>query len=739
MPRLSRTLTDRLTLTVAITAAASVSLLVTFAFWAMSLVDRQATERQVRFVGSGLEHVLTNLPVEQESAVVWDDAVLRVKADDQVWMQENLGEWMGSYFGHDSDFVLNDRDQPVHSMKDGQTVDAEAFLADAPTLSPYVEALRRDMAEASAGLADSTAAIADLSVRDIVLLDGAPAIISVRPIIPSTGNVVQAAGTEYLHIAVQRLDQTLLAEISAQYDISGLHLLQPTEHGKPGEVVPVSDAAGKILGVLGWAGDRPGLRMILEIAPGFAVALVLGGLLLGWLTKQLRQSTSDLQASEAQTQFLAFHDTLTALPNRALFDDRMERALAASRRSGVKVALHSVDIDRFKHINDTLGHPAGDELIRQVAGLLKGLVRETDTVARLGGDEFAVIQGEVRNAGDAEDLAQKIVDRMAEPFDLLGEPAFASASVGVALSNGDVGRAELLRKADIALYEAKTRGKNRFEMFVGDMDEVVKRRRLVERELRLAIEAGGQLRVVYQPLFDVDGKIIRGAEALVRWDHPVHGRLSPDLFIEIAEERGLIEPLGEWVLKEACSFAVKSGLPWVAVNVSPVQFRNAVFADKVANILEQTGLSPQRLQLEITEGVFLDSSGITNQTLNDLRETGVKIALDDFGTGYSSMSYLRQYAVDKLKIDRSFVAQLGSSRDADAIVRAMVSLARSLRLQVTAEGVETPEQLDHLAAIGCHELQGFLLSKPVGETEMLLLLGAARDGEAVTRPLGFAG
>lgn len=729
MPTSPTPLSRRVTVTVGLIALASVGLLAGFAVWSMSFVDRQALERQVGFVERALSDALAHLPVEQESAVVWDEAVLKVHEGDQAWMVENLGEWMGTYFGHDSDFVLNQNDQPIHAMKDGVTRDAAVYQSDAFAFAPYIEQLRQQMASKGAELSPDDAAYDGL--QDIILSDGEPVLFSVRPIVPSTDRLSQPAGSEFLHIAVQKIDQTLLKGIADQYDIAGLHLLEGEEPGKTGEVVPVSNSGGKILGLVAWQGDRPGLHMLRDIAPAFLLAILLGGALLVWLTSKLRRSTSELQASEAQTQYLAFHDTLTTLPNRALFDDRMDRALAASRRSGLKVALHSIDIDRFKHVNDTLGHPAGDELIRQVAARLVAMTREADTVARLGGDEFALIQVDVQNAGDAEDLAGKIVAGMAEPFDLLGEQAFVSASVGVALSVGnDVSHVELLRKADIALYQAKAHGRSRFEMFAGDMDELVKRRRLIERELRHAIESGQQLRLAYQPLYAADGKTLRGAEALVRWDHPVHGRLSPELFIEIAEERGLIEPLGEWVLAEACAFAVRSSLPWVAVNVSPVQFRNAGFADKVAQILDRTNLSPQRLQLEITEGTFLDSTGLTNKSLSDLRESGVKIALDDFGTGYSSMSYLRRYAVDKLKIDRSFVAQLGTSTDSDAIVRAMITLARSLRLQVTAEGVETVEQLDHLAALGCHEIQGFLLSKPIGEAELMALLHALGLGPA---------
>lgn len=695
-----------------------------FGYWAMEAVDRDAMDRQVQFVRAGLADISQRLPVEQESATIWDDAVLRTRAGDGAWMADNLGVWMGTYFGHDADYVLDQRDQPIYAMEGDETRPAALFEGHRATLAPYLAKLRQQMAALTAEGTPAVEALVEAGVLDTMLFDKHLAVVSLKPIIPSSTAVELLPGEEYVHVAVQRIDQSTLAEVAEQYDIAGIELLASDQAADASQSVPVSSETGRILGIVSWQGDRPGRRMLAQVAPGVVSANLVGILLLAWLVRRLGRSATQLRASEAQTQFLAFHDVLTSLPNRALFDDRVERAMAGARRSGSKVALHSLDIDRFKSVNDTLGHQIGDELIRQVGARISAELRETDTVARLGGDEFAVIQTDVASDVDAEELARRLVQALANPFDLSGEQVFVSASVGVMLCNGEESdRSELLRKADIALYEAKARGRNRFEMFVGDMDEMVKRRRLIEHELRHAIDTGTQLAVVYQPLYAADGKAMRGAEALVRWNHPVHGLLSPELFIGIAEERGLIEPLGEWVLEQACRFAVEAGLPFVAVNVSPVQFRNKDLAQRVASTLERTGLAPQRLQLEITEGVLMDATGVVNATLADLRETGVRIALDDFGTGYSSMSYLRQYAVDKLKIDRSFVAQLGTSEDADSIVRAMVSLARSLRLTVTAEGVETAEQRDHLAAIGCQELQGFLMSRPIPAERLLALLG----------------
>ena len=722
----STTITSSANLVVIGTVGAAFGLLLVFGIWAVVSVDEEAIRRQAAFVASGIRAVYDRLPIEQESAVIWDEAVLRTRADDQAWMQENLGEWMGSYFGHDSDYVLNASNEPVHAMQQLETLPASAYEKEAAAIAPLVIELRRDLAEASRGLEDSTGAIAELGVEDIAVLGDALAIISIKPILPHSARLTQAPGTEFVHVAVQRLDEDIEREIGLQFDIDDVRIHAAASPEPDQLAVPIADARGDVLGYVTWSGDRPGLRVLREMAPGTASAILAGLGLLVWLLARLRRSSSELEASEAQAHYLAFHDTLTGLPNRALFEDRLDRALLSAQRQNGMVALHAVDIDRFKNVNDTLGHAAGDELIRQVASRLESAVGREDTVARLGGDELAVIQTDVRSDKEAEELAARLLEVISQPFHLLGERAHTSASIGIVLSQHPAAdREELLRKADIALYQAKARGRNRYELFTGDMDDLVKQRRLIERELRQALETRTQLNLVYQPIFAADSSTILGAEALVRWDHPVHGRLAPEVFVSVAEERALIEPLGEWVLRQACAFAMRSDLPWVAVNVSPIQFRNPDFPERVSDTLRAAGLTPQRLQLEITESVLLDHNGTTSASLKRLREMGVRIALDDFGTGYSSMSYLRTYAADKLKIDRSFVSQLGASPESDAIVRAIVALARALKLRITAEGVETPAQRDHLAAIGCHELQGYLLSKPVGEEELLRLLETA--------------
>ena len=346
-------------------------------------------------------------------------------------------------------------------------------------------------------------------------------------------------------------------------------------------------------------------------------------------------------------------------------------------------------------------------------------VRQVDTVARLGGDEFAIIVFDINDLGTVEELCERLLREINLPYSVMGNQVFVGASIGVAISSGQADDpADLLCKADIALYEAKKKGRGRHQVFAGDMDDILARKRMIESDLRSALTTGDEIRQMYQPIYASDCRTVLGAEALIRWDHPIHGVLSPAHVVTIAEERGMAGLLGDWVLREAARFAAAAELPWVAVNVSPLQLRDIGFPAHVLAILDTAGVPPARLQLEITESVLLENSETTKAVLSELRSAGIRVALDDFGTGYSSINYLRRHSIDKLKIDRSFVRLLGTSEDSSAIVKALVDLASAMQVRVTAEGVETAEQRDLLIRMGCHELQGFLLSPPLGADEL---------------------
>ena len=416
---------------------------------------------------------------------------------------------------------------------------------------------------------------------------------------------------------------------------------------------------------------------------------------------------------ENEIAHLARHDVLTNLPNRALFRDELRRAFANRSREGEQVAVLCLDLDRFKPVNDTLGHAAGDELLRQVAMRLSFCVRAGDLAARLGGDEFGIIQSRVEDEGDASALAERVVQSLSGPYDVCGHRVTVGVSVGVAIAAGATGSPdELVHQADLALYRVKADGRQSFSFYHQDMDARVENRRKLEMDLHEAIEKQ-QFAVHFQPTIKLNDNSVAGFEALLRWKHPERGMISPVDFIPIAEETGLINQIGQWVLMEACKQAVM----WpphmsVAVNLSPVQFRQATLPLQIMNALSKSGLEPSRLELEITEAVLLKDSESTQETLKQLRDIGVRIALDDFGTGYSSLSYLSRFQFDKIKIDRSFVNDINTRNDALSIVRAITSLGADLGMTVTAEGVETEEQLAQLRDVHCTEVQGFYFSKP---------------------------
>ncbi len=476
------------------------------------------------------------------------------------------------------------------------------------------------------------------------------------------------------------------------------------------------------MGFFTWVPEEPAFNLIQETAPVIAGGVLAATLAVTYLLRRLKRTSSILELTQAEASFLAFHDPLSGIPNRALFEDRLEQALANMRRTGSMIALHYIDLDRFKHVNDTLGHPAGDELIKAAAKRISSLIDEVDTAARLGGDEFAIIQFQPTDIATAETLSRKVVEALAAPFPIAGVEALVGASVGIIVTNDPtVQSADLMRQADIALYQAKDSGRGRYQLFAGELDEAVKERRALEIDLREALASGVGLQLVYQPIYRAADGELSGVEALVRWDHPQRGRLPPDQFIGLAEERGLIDQLGMWVLRSACKFAASSAVPWVAVNVSPLQFRNDRFADTVKAVLKETSTAATRLQIEITEGLLLQNSPAIQVILRELRASGIRIALDDFGTGYSSISYLRTHGIDKLKIDRSFTALLAVDPQIESIIRSIVDLGRAMNMVVTAEGVETNEQISLLANIGCDELQGYLMSKPVSEEQLRIL------------------
>ena len=454
-----------------------------------------------------------------------------------------------------------------------------------------------------------------------------------------------------------------------------------------------------------------------------AVAVVL---VMSFLYRSLVELVHELEEREAAAQHLALHDQLTSLANRALLEDRLDQALTRYRRSGEQVALLMLDLDRFKQVNDTLGHNAGDLLVQEVGDRLRSLVRETDTVARIGGDEFAIIQVNPKGEADVRRLCERIIGIIRKPFLINEREARVGVSIGAVFASEEVAEAtELLRKADITMYRAKSAGRDCFRIFTEAMDADVQRRDQIESSLRAELRGGSGLQLHFQPVIGSRGKVI-GLEGLLRWNHAVLGQVPPVEVIPVAEECGMIDELGLITFRQTCRMARRWPDLTVAVNLSPFQFRNPSFPATLRRICAEEQVEPEQIELEITESLFIEHDSLCSQAIQELRNDGFRIALDDFGTGYSSLSCLRAFPVDKIKLDRSFI-DIASRDQSVAIIRAAVTLGHAMELEVVAEGVSCAEEEQIALEAGCDALQGFLYAPALPADQLEDWLKARRS------------
>lgn len=704
----------------------------TFAFlvWSTVKIDTVSVARQSEMARHVIGRFRYQIAHDQESVTVWDDAVDNVRGyldpEKMKWISLNLGEWMRTYFGHDAAYVVDPQDKPLYVYVGGAAAKLSAYEAVRATVEPMLRDLRAALGRGEEpGLEDG---IDSPGLTDFRFLNGRPAVVSLKPIISDSGDIEQVAGAESIHIAIRYLDGPFLEELETKYDFAHMHFSLRHEAEIRKASVPLVTNGGGIIGHVVWEPYRPGMAFLQSIAPVLLVVLLCLIGVVGIFIAMLYRRALANREQEQRIRYLASHDSLTGLLNRASFETLLDAALGECDGKN-QIAILYLDLDRFKPINDTLGHPAGDFVIREVGDRIGKLLPAQSSLCRVGGDEFNVLV-RYHQLEEVEALCTAIVDAVSQPIAVEGQNAFVGISIGVALSpQHGTERTELTRKADVALYSAKAGGRGCYSIFGPHMDAMVRERAEIERDLRRALADRSQFRVLYQPkYFAATGKI-GSVEALVRWNHPTRGLISPVYFVPIAEEGGLIRELGRYVLEEACRTAANWPIENIAVNVSAVQLRDNGFAMEVMSILGESGLAPHKLEIEVTETAWMDDSENCAANIRALRAVGINIALDDFGTGFSTFGRLHETEVDHIKIDKMFIDGLGKDRGDEAIVQAIIELARAKGLKTTAEGVETAEQNEFLTRIGCDELQGFLYAEPMSGEEVGTLLKGL-DGKA---------
>jgi diguanylate cyclase (GGDEF)-like protein len=659
---------------------------------------------------------------EIESVSTSEVANRRIRVEfDHAWVQIYVGLRLQSSFDHDFVFIADAADRFLYASLGLRSVDPNWFNSIQPDLRGVLDLVRGRASPGGAALETESGKNGGLprAVRLQGFL-GRPAIVAAVAV-TTPNDVSPRTGAEApIVLSVKFIDDDVLADIASRLLLRNLRKVDKGPVPAGDHVFDLTDQQGRSIAQFAWTPKQPGAEIVHSVAPFIAIALAAFALLVGLVLGHMRRTAATIEAGETRLRHLALHDPLCGLPNRIFFGERLETIIAKVRQGGPTAAVFYIDLDHFKDVNDTLGHPVGDELIRNVTQRLARTLRGDDLVARLGGDEFAVITSGGFDHATLQAIADRMIATICTPYSIANQTIVIGASIGIAVISEHVAAAaDVMRHADLALYRAKNEGRNRACIYDSAMDADLVKRKVLENDLRAAIE-NNDLRVAYQPIVNNSGENVVGVEALCRWTHPARGEIPPSEFIPVAEHSGLIIELGEQVLRRACL----DGKAWpgltISVNVSPLQFRRSDFVDVVERILDETNFDPSRLELEVTESTLLGAVETAELAMFRLKGLGVRLALDDFGTGYSSLLYLRRFPFDKLKIDSSFVRSIERAADAAAIVHAVVSLGRGLGMKVTAEGVETAEQQLFLRAAGVHSMQGYRFGRPCPAADISL-------------------
>ena len=685
-------------------------------------IDSSERHREEALIARDIPRRVVDVGATVNPFVMWDEALQKLDgAPDVAWAADNIKSLTRNP-QVERVLVLDHTDRPTYAVQASGDAPPAAVAALAAAAAPALADVRR--IEASGRLPPTNIAV---RAARIALVGDHPAVVIVSLVRSDTGKVHPRFGRAPVLVVQDSLELALRKPFAERFQLADMRA--EIVHGAPRSgraEVDLADLGGARRLVLRWTPEQPARLLLQRSSPSLILAALMVLVAGAAVALHARRITRKLVISQAEARRLALQDPLTGLANRLLFHDRLTQARERLKRTqhGV-VGLLCLDLDRFKEVNDTWGHEAGDELIKEVGRRLQAVCRAEDTVARLGGDEFAVVARADEASGVAT-LAHRVVEALSGAVQLSAAQVGLSASVGVTiLGHGEVDQAGALRQADLALYRSKERGRGRFTFFEPEMDAALRSRKQLETDLRAAVEEDA-VELAYQPLVDARGAIT-GVEALARWNHPERGSVTPVAFIPVAEESGLISQLGSQLFRRACLDARDWGDVRLAYNVSPIQLRRPGLIERVEALLEATGAEASLIDMEITEGALLQDDAKTHEVLGALRRMGFRLVLDDFGTGYSSLSYLHRYPVQKIKLDRAFIARLGVTAEARAIVSALIRMAEALNLRVVAEGVETSTQFDMLCDLGCSEFQGFLFARPSSPAAITALLREGRS------------
>lgn len=692
--------------------------------------DRMAETSQRETIAHALEQHGHALARELRVQTVWNEAFERTRAGDRAWMRKFYGNYLSQLFGYDRVYVLSADDKPVFAFVSGNAAQAAEYDRVAASLKQLVGAVRDDKnAPLTSDVISTSIALGDgefvehRAIAGASKIDGTPATAIVSTIVPDRVSETPLDTTPYLLVAIEDLDQRFIEQLGANFELQGLEWL----NGRPSpqqSTMTVRGADGSTVGTLAWRKNQPGWQFAQRVAVGIGIALLLlaglAAILMRWSKKQARQ----LVESEEEARQAAQTDALTGLPNRVALGTLFPQMLARARDRAAPLAVLLVDLDQFKEINDDFGHAVGDAVLLGAGKRLQGLLGDDAVLVRPDGDEFMILAVGT-DADSAAALAERIITALAEPVTINGElNVFAPASVGYAIAPHDGDHPDdLVRRIELALAKAKSAGGGTAMAFAPEMDLELSRRRMLESALRQAL-AAESIGVVYQPIMDKAGQRILAVEALARWTDPMLGPISPETFVPLAEETGLIQRIGEIVLRQAIADAGAWPGIDIAVNVSAAQVHHGDVVATVREVLQAYQFPPARLEIEITETVLLADEKRANEQIRALQALGAKVALDDFGSGYSSLMYLRKFGFDNMKIDRSFIEDIGKSPDSAVVLESVIQLGLDLHLLITAEGVETVAQHRWLEHSGCHRLQGYLFSRPLSKEELTAFLAA---------------